>query len=48
MSRKISLVNNRLIGNPMEPRAAVAEYDAGTGPLHDVDHQPVPACGEGA
>ncbi len=26
---KISLVNNRLVGNPMEPRAAVAEYDAG-------------------
>jgi aerobic carbon-monoxide dehydrogenase large subunit len=25
---KISLVNNRLVGNPMEPRAAVAEYDA--------------------
>ena len=28
---KISLVNNRLVGNPMEPRAAVAEYDAGRG-----------------
>ncbi|MGO4126482.1 xanthine dehydrogenase family protein molybdopterin-binding subunit [Inquilinus sp. YAF38] len=26
----ISLVNNRLIGNPMEPRAAVAEYNAAT------------------
>src|SRR5450432_2192454 len=26
---KISLVNNRLVGNPMEPRAAVAEYDSG-------------------
>jgi len=25
---RISLVNNRLVGNPMEPRAAVAEYDA--------------------
>ncbi|HMN84705.1 MAG TPA: xanthine dehydrogenase family protein molybdopterin-binding subunit [Bauldia sp.] len=25
---KISLVNNRLVGNPMEPRAAVAEYNA--------------------
>jgi carbon-monoxide dehydrogenase large subunit len=24
---RISLVNNRLVGNPMEPRAAVAEYD---------------------
>ncbi|GGC84996.1 xanthine dehydrogenase family protein molybdopterin-binding subunit [Chelatococcus reniformis] len=28
---RLSLVNNRLIGNPMEPRAAVAEYNAGTG-----------------
>ncbi len=25
---RISLVNNRLVGNPMEPRAAVAEYDS--------------------
>jgi len=25
------LVNNRLIGNPMEPRAAIAEYNGGTG-----------------
>ena len=28
---KLSLTNNRLIGNPMEPRAAVAEYDPGKG-----------------
>jgi aerobic carbon-monoxide dehydrogenase large subunit len=28
---RISLVNNRLIGNPMEPRAAIAEYNPGTG-----------------
>jgi len=28
---RISLVNNRLIGNPMEPRAAIAEYNHGTG-----------------
>ncbi len=27
---RISLVNNRLVGNPMEPRAAVAEYEAST------------------
>ena len=27
---RISLVNNRLIGNPMEPRAAVAEYERST------------------
>ena len=41
---RISLVNNRLVGNPMEPRAAIAEYNAGDRPLHAVDHQPVPAC----
>ena len=28
---RISLVNNRLVGNPMEPRAAIGEYDRGTG-----------------
>jgi carbon-monoxide dehydrogenase large subunit len=28
---RVSLVNNRLVGNPMEPRAAIAEHDAGTG-----------------
>src|SRR5215469_858234 len=28
---RLSLVNNRLIGNPMEPRAAIAEYNPGTG-----------------
>jgi carbon-monoxide dehydrogenase large subunit len=28
---RISLVNNRLVGNPMEPRAALAEYFPGTG-----------------
>jgi carbon-monoxide dehydrogenase large subunit len=27
---KLSLVNNRLIGNPMEPRAAIAQYEPGT------------------
>ena len=27
---RISLVNNRLIGSPMEPRAAVAEYESST------------------
>ena len=30
---KIDLVNNRLIPNPMEPRAAVGEYDSGTDTL---------------
>src|SRR6202030_4787055 len=28
---RIILVNNRLVGNPMEPRAAIAEYNAATG-----------------
>jgi aerobic carbon-monoxide dehydrogenase large subunit len=28
---RISLVNNRLVGNPMEPRAAIAEYNPATG-----------------
>ena len=27
---KLDLVNNRLVPNAMEPRAALAEYDAGT------------------
>jgi aerobic carbon-monoxide dehydrogenase large subunit len=28
---KLDLVNNRLVANPMEPRAAIAEFDRGTG-----------------
>jgi len=28
---RLKLVNNRLIGNPMEPRAAIGEYNGGTG-----------------
>ena len=28
---RLSLVNNRLAGNPMEPRAAIAEHDLATG-----------------
>jgi aerobic carbon-monoxide dehydrogenase large subunit len=28
---KLDIVNNRLVPNAMEPRAAIAEYDAGTG-----------------
>jgi carbon-monoxide dehydrogenase large subunit len=30
---KIQLINNRLSPNPMEPRAAIADYDAGSGNL---------------
>ena len=28
---KLDLINNRLVANPMEPRAAIGEYDNGTG-----------------
>jgi aerobic carbon-monoxide dehydrogenase large subunit len=28
---RISLINNRLVGNPMEPRAAIAEHNSATG-----------------
>ncbi len=28
---KLDIVNNRLVPNPMEPRAAVGDYDSGTG-----------------
>src|SRR4051812_22027467 len=30
---KLDIVNNRLAANPIEPRAALAEYDSGTGQL---------------
>ena len=41
---RISLVNNRLVGNPMEPRAAIAEYNPATGHYTLVDDKPVSAC----
>src|SRR5439155_5379678 len=28
---RLDLVNNRLVSNPMEPRAAIGEYDRGNG-----------------
>ena len=39
---KIDLVNNRLIPNAMEPRAAIGEYDMGTGnyTLHTTSQNP--------
>ena len=40
---KLDLVNNRLIPNAMEPRAAIGEYDRGTDELHALHHQPEPA-----
>jgi carbon-monoxide dehydrogenase large subunit len=30
---RLDIINNRLVPNPMEPRAAIAEYDAGSGQL---------------
>lgn len=30
---RLELVNNRVVANPIEPRAAIAEYDASTGKL---------------
>ena len=40
---RIDLVNNRLIPNAIEPRAAIAEYDFGPGQLYPAHHQPEPA-----
>ncbi|HEX7390607.1 MAG TPA: xanthine dehydrogenase family protein molybdopterin-binding subunit [Acidiphilium sp.] len=39
---KLDLVNNRLIPNPMEPRAAIGEFDASTGDytLHTTSQNP--------
>ena len=42
---KLDIVNNRLVPNAMEPRAAIGEYDAGTDELHAVEHHAEPACG---
>lgn len=39
---KLDIVNNRLVPNPMEPRAALGEYDRGTGvhTLHTTSQNP--------
>ncbi len=42
---KLDIVNNRLIPNAMEPRAAVGDYDEGSPGLHALHHEPEPACG---
>ena len=42
---RLTIVNNRLIPNAMEPRAAVAEFDAGNEHHHFVDNEPKSACG---
>jgi len=38
----LDIVNNRLVPNPMEPRAAIGDYDAGTGvyTLHTTSQNP--------
>ena len=41
---KLDIVNNRLVPNAMEPRAALGEYDAGTDQLHALEHDAEPAC----
>ncbi len=40
---RIDLVNNRLVPNAMEPRAAVGDYDLRQRQLHLLRHQPEPA-----
>ena len=42
---RLDLVNNRLIPNAIEPRAAIGSYDAGLRPLHALHDQPESACG---
>jgi len=39
---RVSVVNQRLVGNPMEPRGATARYDAAA------DHYTLRACSQGA
>ena len=40
---KIDLVNNRLVPNAIEPRAAIGQYDQRPDELHALHHQPEPA-----
>ena len=42
-SSKLDLVNNRLIPNAMEPRAAIGDFDRVDRRLHALHHQPEPA-----
>ena len=44
---KLDLVNNRLIPNAMEPRAAVGDYDFGRRRDDALYDEPEPACGAG-
>ena len=38
----IAVVNQRLVPNAIEPRAALADFDPSTGGLHPLHHQPEP------
>ena len=35
---KLDIVNNRLVPNAIEPRAAIGEYDSGDQRLHALEH----------
>ena len=41
---KLDIVNNRLVPNAIEPRAALADYDSGNDALHALEHVAEPAC----
>ena len=45
---RLDLVNNRLVSNPMEPRAAIGEYDQRHRRLHALHHEPGAACAPAA
>ncbi len=40
---KLDIVNNRLVPNAMEPRAAIGDYDAGQDAVHALHDEPEPA-----
>ncbi len=42
---KLDIVNNRLVPNAIEPRAAIGEYDSGTGGVYAMEHHAEPARG---
>ena len=47
MSTKMDIVNNRLVPNAMEPRAALGHLRQGRGPLHLLDDLAEPASWRG-
>jgi hypothetical protein len=38
---RLDIINNRLVSNPMEPRAAIGEYDRGTGDYTAIEKRAV-------